>query len=261
MKKSEAATEPAISGLDGRQRSMPQYAVVAATLISEIRTGKYPVGSLLPTEHQLSDEFQRSRQTIREALRHLSTLGLVTRQPGVGTRVVQRTPLAHYAYSINSMTELEDYADGTRLLITSIDPLTVRGDLARQLGCSDGAAWLHLKGTRFAKSDGLPIGTSEIYLRAWYPGVEEHLRALTGAIHVMLSREYGAMVEEIRQDARAVLLDAGTAEAVGSTPGSAGMEVVRRYYVHGERLVLMGRIIYAAERFSFSMRLRRTKQG
>jgi GntR family transcriptional regulator len=226
-----------------------------------ITSGQYAVGTLLPTEPELSVQFELSRQTIREALRNLAAQGLVTRQPGVGTRVVRSTPTIHGSYSIASMAELEEYADEARLHADCIEEVAVEGEQARLLDCSDGALWWHIKGSRYRRADNVPIGVTEIYLRAWFPGVEAHIRRLTGAIHVMLERQYDAFVEEIRQDACAVLLTPSEAKVLGSTPGAPGLEVVRRYYLADEKLVLRGRIVYAADRFGFSLRFRRSREN
>jgi DNA-binding GntR family transcriptional regulator len=235
----------------------PLHARIAAQLMSRIASGAYPVGSLLPTEHALSDEFNRSRQTIREALRHLANMQLVTRQPGVGTRVVRQAPGTHYAYAINSLSELAEYAEETRLEVSGMRTLAVDAQRARVLECEEGARWLLLHGVRYRQSDGVALGVTEIYLRDWYPGVQEHLRHVQEAMHVMLSREYGVTIDEVRQDARAALLSARDAALLDAKPGGASMEVVRRYYQPDGTLILSGRIVYPAERFSLSMRFRR----
>ncbi|MBC5765698.1 GntR family transcriptional regulator [Ramlibacter albus] len=239
----------------------PQHARIAATLMSRIASGAYPVGGLLPTEHQLSEEFQRSRQTIREALRHLTQLKLVERQPGVGTRVVQQAPKAHFAYSINSLSELAEYAHEAKLRISGIRKIVVTGEQAALLECTDGSGWHHIQGVRHRRSDGVPLGVTEIYLRDWYPGVQEHLLQLDGATHVMLAREYGVEIDEIRQDARATLLTQAEAGLLSASEGGPGMEVVRRYYLADGSLILSGRIVYPAERFSLSMRFRKSAPG
>jgi len=255
--KTQETPSPARKG----QRNPPQHALVASRLISLIASGRHPVGALLPTEHELSAEFGLSRQTIREALRNLAAQGLVTRQPGVGTRVVRRTPGMQGAYSIASMAELEEYADEARLHVDGIREVIVEGDDARLLECSEGALWIDIKGTRYRRADNVPIGVTGIFLRAWFPGVEEHIRRLTGAIHVMLERQYDTVVEEIRQDARAVLLSPHEARLLGAKAGGPGLEVIRRYYLSDERMVLRGRIVYAADRFGFSLRFRRSREN
>jgi GntR family transcriptional regulator len=244
---------------EGGGRGQPQHARIAAMLMSRIASGHYPVGGLLPTEHQLSEEFRRSRQTIREALRHLTNLNLVARQPGVGTRVVQQSPKAHFAYSINSLSDLAEYALEARLEISSIRKVVVTGQQAALLECPEGASWHDIQGVRFRQADGVPLGVTEIFLRDWFPGVEAHLRKLEGATHVMLAREYGVTIEEIRQDARATLLTKREAQLLEASEGGPGMEVVRRYFQADGSLILSGRIVYPAERFSVSMRFRKSQ--
>ena len=62
-----------------------RYLQVARALRKEIVDGVYPVGSQLPTEHQLCERFSVSRYTIREALRRLRDDNLVASRPRAGT--------------------------------------------------------------------------------------------------------------------------------------------------------------------------------
>ncbi len=55
-----------------------RYLQVARTLRKEIVDGVYPVGSQLPTEHELCERFAVSRYTVREALAQAAR-----RQPGL----------------------------------------------------------------------------------------------------------------------------------------------------------------------------------
>ena len=74
----------------------PRYQQVAQTLLHEIATGRYPVGSQLPTEFELCAQFGVSRATAREALKRLVHLGLVVRQPRVGTTVTSSASVPGY---------------------------------------------------------------------------------------------------------------------------------------------------------------------
>ena len=64
-----------------------RYASVARRLAEGISTGEYPVGTVLPTEFRLAEQFGVSRATVRSALRELQQLGLVSRRRNTGTRV------------------------------------------------------------------------------------------------------------------------------------------------------------------------------
>ncbi|MCL6442628.1 MAG: FadR family transcriptional regulator [Alicyclobacillus sp.] len=56
-------------------------------IIGAIRSGSLPEGSRMPSERELAEQFQVSRATIREAIRHLSALGFVETRRGLGTFV------------------------------------------------------------------------------------------------------------------------------------------------------------------------------
>ncbi len=64
-----------------------QRSRIADDLIENIRAGQYPVGSKLPSERQLSDQYKVSRPVIREALGMLSMLDLIDIQMGRGAFV------------------------------------------------------------------------------------------------------------------------------------------------------------------------------
>jgi GntR family transcriptional regulator len=65
----------------------PRYMQLAQTLINEIQSGRFPVGSTIPTEFELCEQFGASRSTVREAVKQLVQLGMVVRQAGIGTTV------------------------------------------------------------------------------------------------------------------------------------------------------------------------------
>jgi len=69
----------------------PKYQFIAGTLRTEIENGLYSSTRQLPTEHQLCQRFQISRQTVRRALSVLEDEGLITRRQGSGSRLRERT--------------------------------------------------------------------------------------------------------------------------------------------------------------------------
>lgn len=68
---------------------------VAAALTDEIRSGRWPVGSKLPTEVRLVEQLGVSRTVVREAISRLRNAGLVEPRQGSGVFVLQpnTTPL------------------------------------------------------------------------------------------------------------------------------------------------------------------------
>jgi DNA-binding GntR family transcriptional regulator len=63
------------------------YLQVAAILEGEIKSGKYPAGSRIPTESELVERFEIARSTARPAAARLRELGLVETVPQRGSYV------------------------------------------------------------------------------------------------------------------------------------------------------------------------------
>jgi len=75
------------------------YRQIAEDLRQKIESGELSHGTQLPTELELRDQYDASRNTVRDAVKLLMTRGLVETRPGQGTFVVEKidpfvTPLS-----------------------------------------------------------------------------------------------------------------------------------------------------------------------
>src|ERR1700722_20318807 len=68
----------------------PMYRRIADDLRRQIESGELPRGAQLPTELELRDSYEASRNTVRDAIKWLITRGLVETRPGQGTFVTER---------------------------------------------------------------------------------------------------------------------------------------------------------------------------
>jgi len=68
----------------------PMYRLIADDLQRKIETGQLGPGDQMPTEIELRDEYQASRNTVRDAVKWLIGRGLVETRPGQGTFVVEK---------------------------------------------------------------------------------------------------------------------------------------------------------------------------
>lgn len=69
--------------------SVRLYQDLAHKLVGELSNGKYPVGSRLPAERELAQQYGVSRPTVREATIALEVQGMVEVRIGSGTYVVR----------------------------------------------------------------------------------------------------------------------------------------------------------------------------
>src|ERR1700716_1513249 len=84
----------------------PLYLRVARLIERNIRDRRLAVGSLLPTEHELSSSLKVSRQTVRHAIAHLRDQGLLSARKGVATRVEASAHDWRKSYSVRSVADL-----------------------------------------------------------------------------------------------------------------------------------------------------------
>ena len=70
--------------------SNPMYRQIAEDLREQIESGQLRPGQQLPTEIKLRDDYGASRNTVRDAISWLTTLGLVETRPGKGTFVTEK---------------------------------------------------------------------------------------------------------------------------------------------------------------------------
>ena len=68
----------------------PMYQQIAEDLRAQIESGQLAPGAQLPTELELRDQYSSSRNTIRDAIKRLTSQGLVETRPGQGTFVTPR---------------------------------------------------------------------------------------------------------------------------------------------------------------------------
>ena len=95
---------------------------IALALEEAIVSGEIPPGSVLRQEH-LSDQFAVSRTPVREALRRLAALGLVTFEPNRGVQV-RELSLAEIREAFMARAELESLA--TEIAATKMSDVALR---------------------------------------------------------------------------------------------------------------------------------------
>lgn len=82
------------------------YIKVLESLKEKINADVYSVGSALPTEKQLIDEYQVSRITVRKAVDELVKLKLVEKRRGSGTYVLEKQ-LSHQMNTLAGTSEIQ----------------------------------------------------------------------------------------------------------------------------------------------------------
>lgn len=237
--------------------SRPIYAELSDELIREIREGTYPVGALLPTELEIAADRKLSRSTVRAALNRLVSLGLITRQKGVGTRVLSSGP-AEYDASTTSIEDLAHFGAATHRQIQDVREIVADEALARRIGCKPGTRWIAVSVVRTAPgSDAPPICWTDNYIDPTFADIVDQIADYGGLIADLIANRYGAEVDEVHQSIRPTLLGAKEAKVLSAEAGEPSLEIVRRY-MSASRVVYISVNLHPGSRFDYKMSLRRS---
>ena len=114
---------------------MKKYQEIFNDLQEKILNGSYLAGVLLPTEKELQDQYQVSRDTVRKALRLLTEKGLIQKVQGRGSQVLKQELLNFPVSGLTSYKELVDSLGlNSQTRVISLDLMTVDEQTALQTG-------------------------------------------------------------------------------------------------------------------------------
>jgi GntR family transcriptional regulator len=236
-----------------------RYLQVARILRKEIVDGVYPVGSQLPTEHELCKRFSVSRYTVREALRRLREDNLISSRPRAGTLVVPRAALNSYVQDVMSINDLLAFAAGAQLAIESNAMVTIDDELAARTGLTVGTEWLAVRGYRQADGASAPICRTEYYINRAFVAVGRLLQRHTGPIFPLIEDLFGVSIAEVHQEIAAVVISPELAGRLKVEAGTAALEMQRTYKTSDGEVAEVTINTHPSSRFRHAMTMRRVK--
>ncbi|WP_237183377.1 GntR family transcriptional regulator [Roseomonas gilardii] len=238
---------------------MIRHAALTRTLVEGIASGRYPVGSLLPTEFELCDLYGASRHTVRIAINELVELGLVSRRKRAGTRVEARTAPGNYRQSLTSLDDLVQFGTSHRRVVRDTGRQVMDPALAHALGCPEGSSWWRISSLRLDGIPGAPpVGWTDVYVDGAYTGIPDLARASPDSlIATLIEQHHGRHVAEIRQDITAAAMPGHLSEVLQAEAGSPALRIVRRYLDHAGEAFEVSDTVHPAGRFTASSRLLR----
>lgn len=148
------------------QDAQPLYKQLVQALKDDINSGKYPEGSRLPSEQELSALYQVSRITVRSALKELSEQAMVVRKQGKGTYVGPKKLKRNLSLATSFTQACREMGKkpGAKMVSAGLEEATQADREALDL--PEGAEVVCLRRLRYA--DGVPISVEEDRFPARY---------------------------------------------------------------------------------------------
>ena len=234
-----------------------RYSNLARVLTGEIEAGRYKVGQKIPTEAELTQRFDVSRHTVREALRDLKGRGLILSRAGVGTVVRARTTSStSFMHGAGTLEEVIQFGEATRMKVLQHGELIAGDELAEEIAAKSGQALHRVSLLRFRPREALPAGRVDIYLRPEHADVIAVIETSRMPVLRLVERLHGARIAEVVQKIVAASLGAAEARLLKARAGKPALHVTRQYFDSQDRLVMATIGLYPSERFSHNTRFR-----
>jgi GntR family transcriptional regulator len=231
----------------------PRYRQLAQTLVNEIARGQYPVGSLLPTEFELCEQFGASRFTVRGAVGQLVQMRMVTRQAGVGTRVISAQPgVRSYRQVMRQLSDLESYTASAELEILGTEAIKVAAGLCDLLCAQEGELWLKANCLRWSGDGVAPICFTEVYIHPAFRAMNGLQGRTRVPIYRLIEQQYRERTTQVRQEIRAVLLSAALARRLAAPNKSPALQVTRQYFNASSEVIEVAVSTHPTDRFTYS---------
>ncbi|WP_437615712.1 GntR family transcriptional regulator [Erwinia sp. V71] len=238
-----------------------RYLQLARQLSDAINSGQYPVGSLLPTEHELSEMYQVSRHTVRAAIARLQEQGLVSRKKRVGTRVESVTGHKGYSQALASVADLAHLAQTQEREVREVEQFVADIARAQRFGLQPGGKYFRVSSVRVdSEHPGEPMCWTDVYSPDEYAAVIPLAKARKGElIAAIIEAEFGQIITTIEQRVEAVLLTDVLAETLNSPAGEPALQITRVYRNQDAGMMAVSVTVHPRERFTLVMQMARDK--
>jgi GntR family transcriptional regulator len=197
-------------------------------LCDRILSGKYPSGTLMPSEEKLSEMFRVSRVTVRAALTTLAGNGLIERRQGIGTFVSTHIePPRIHAPMSDLLAHIADVGRSTQVKLLELG--SVRGPLHVRSLFNSEADQVFQRAVRLRSMHNLPI----FYVVTYVP--QDIARRFTrkemrGPSLYQLLRSEGFHFKAGKQIVSAALADPTVADALDVEVGAPLLQIRRIHF-------------------------------
>lgn len=225
------------------------YLQIADKYAKDIEKKVYVCGDIIPSENQISKEYEVSRTTARLALIELENMGYVDRKRGKGTQVI-KGKLDEQLKEITSFTD-EMKQNGVEMITSFCDikmilPTQSIGGL---LGSDSDGNIFKMERIRMAQNK--PVVYSITYLNI--EGLSMDIKDYEDSLYRYLKTEMNIIITKAEDQLEAVLADQILAKYLAVKTGSPIFMRKRKGYSQYNMLVEYSVSYYPGERYQYSV--------
>lgn len=234
---------------------IPLYYQLKEKLTQAIQNGELPVGSLVPSERELSELYGISRMTVRQALGEMVREGLLIREQGKGTFVAE----PKFSQGLLKLTSFSEdmrsrgLAPDSRVEAVYVEDASPR--IAGVLELTSDVRVVVFKRIRLADQKPMAYELSHLPL-SLFPGLERE--DLTSAsLYEVLEKKYQVSIKHARQTIEVGLSDPIESKSLGIGSKSPVLLIERITYDRNDRPFEFVKSVYRGDRYKLHVELQR----
>ncbi|GEO58779.1 GntR family transcriptional regulator [Companilactobacillus bobalius] len=227
---------------------VPVYIQIHNQIRKEIESGKWSVGERIPSERQLSQDFDVSRMTLRQAIQTLVDEGILQRQVGSGTYVAS-SKVQEKMSGTTSFTEITE-SQGKKPSSKTVSYHVADPSISEmeKLKLKDGNQVLRMERIRYADNQPICFEVATIPVDIVKSLDKEDI---TSSLYKALETKAGLKLGNATQTVSAILASEKIANFLNVKRGSAILRVRQVTTLDDERPFEYVRSQYAGDRFEF----------
>lgn len=235
----------------------PLHTQISDYVMTNIESGRWPVGHMLPTEMELCEHFGVSRASVRTALLNLVNDGYLVRVKGKGTFVTMPQRLEDSTVFIESFAEeMRRRGQDTQTEVLEFRVMPAEEAVRGYLELPEGAAVIKLTRLRYVKDsfDEGPIVLTTSHFTMKLAFFQNYDFTTTSVRQAM--RDNGTAKKFSEKHIDAAVLDGRRARLLGAEPGSLAIVITSFVRDVDDELVEYCESYYPAGRNEFILKLR-----
>ena len=235
-----------------QQSPVPLYHQLAEILTEKIRSGDYPAGSRIPSEHKLAARYGIGRPTVRQATDILVRKRVLARRRGAGTFVLGRSEEVDLFSLAGTSASFQAKGINVRARVLKKVHLQKRAGGGPENPFKGQPAYFF---SRLQTVDAQPVLAEDLWLHpTLFKGIDRVFEEQMSLSQLVVDQYY---MEPIggQQNFRIVFPGKTKAAALGLGPGEPVLEVQRFIHFAQSEKAVYSELLCRTDQFVFSQRL------
>jgi GntR family transcriptional regulator len=223
-----------------KKSPIPAYYQIKEDIKNRIKSGEWKSGEAIDSERKISDTYQVSRMTVRQAIGELEKESIIEREKGRGTFVSSPRVTQHNIMSFTDMASAGEMKSKT--LVLSFDRIPVPERYAPGI---EGPYVYFI--TRLRYIDDQPIGIESVYVPVYMlEGVEKV--QLEGSLFLLLE-ERGYSIKDSEASIQACHMNKGYMEVFGTNTSLPLIKINTKYMCSKGNGVFFEESVYNSDKY------------